>query len=113
MDTTTMDVAMRELEELSGALRSGAWTPSGPERTCASAVLRATGSATEAIMGGFHLAGPDVAPPDGSRFAQVLMRCSIVLRPAGAGESEAGQRLRELLGTVLSDAMPVGGADGK
>ena len=78
--------------------------PSDPERTCAAAVIRATGEPTEVILEGFRVAGPDVAPP-GGRLAPVLMRCAVTLRPASIGHSDDGQRLCERLGSLLYAAL--------
>ncbi|WP_405842472.1 hypothetical protein OG528_29305 [Streptomyces platensis] len=68
--------------------------------------VAATGASTEAILDGLKLAGPDVAPP-GAQFAPALMQCAVALRPASVADSDAGQQLRELLGTVLNAALPV------
>ena len=110
--TASIDDATSGLVVLQAALESGEWKLSAPERTCASSIVRATGSPTEAILEGFELSGPEVAPP-GGKFAPALMRCAIALRPASVATSEAGQQLRELLGTVLYAALavPIHGGD--
>jgi hypothetical protein len=96
-----IDEASRELAALQDLFESGEWTPSGPERTCASAILARPGTEpADALVAGLRIAGPDAAKPGDDRLARVVVRCATALRLNQP--SDDGVRLAQDLHVLLN-----------
>lgn len=100
-----IDEANSELAALQDLMESGQWVPSGPERTCAAAILNARPGTdpSDALVDGLRVAGPNAAQVGDDRLARVVVRCAAALRQSS--QSEAGlslvQDLRALLNLVV------------
>jgi len=93
--------ASRELAELQDLMESGDWVPSDPERTIAAVILNSEPrtDASDALVRGVRVAGPDAAQPGADRLARVVVRCAAALRQSP--RSDEGLRLVQDLRSLL------------